>query len=174
MHSIIEILKQFPAIFAALGILGGGIAMFFVMLKFGPMRHQAQTELIDAYKEKDKVTKDLLVMQKDHYDNELSEIKSEKEDYKSKLHAEKEAHQATLFTVADLQARPNVDKVYEGQQEFFRKNTDCMQALLKMVQEHDASIEDRTKAIIQPVIDVCEQIAKALNGHKLRKVTRAK
>jgi len=155
--------------------------MFFVMLKFGPMRHQAQTELIDAYKEKDKVTKDLLVMQKDHYDNELSEIKNEKEDYKTKLHAEKEAHQATLFTVADLQARPNVDKVYQGQQEFFQKNTDCMQMLLKTseamfntLQEHDKGIEERTKAIIQPVIDVCEQIAKALNGHKLRKVTRAK
>lgn len=169
MNSVTDILRQFPAIWATIGLLAGGGVMFIVAQKFGPMKNEALQEVVGAYKEQIVANRGLLEMQKSHYEIELSDLKVERDNYRTALHGEKEAHQATLLTVADLQSRPNLDKVYEGQQAFFEKNTDCMQAILEALQEHDSGIEDRTKQIIEPVVKVCEQIVAALNGHKLKK-----
>lgn len=147
--------------------------MFVVAQKFGPMKNEALQEVVGAYKEQIKANLGLLEMQKAHYEMELGDLKTERDTYRTSLHTEKEAHQAILLTVADLQSRPNLDKVYEGQQSFFKTNTDCMQAIMETLKEHDDSIEERTKKIIEPVVNVCAEIVQALNGHKLKRVRRA-
>lgn len=172
--TLIAFLKEFPAIFAVIGLLVGGAVMFWVTKKFGPMRSDALNEVVGAYKLQITANKELLEMQKAHYEIELDDMKKERDSYRTNLHAEKQAHQAVLLTVADLQSRPNVDKVYEGQQAFFAENTKAMHAILQMIRDHDYSIEARTIKIIQPVQDMCAEVVRALNGHKLKLVKQTK
>lgn len=165
-----------PTIWAGVSLVLGALITLFVVWsvnrKFGPLQKTALTGLVEAQKAQVALTRESLVMQKDHYELELSEMKKERDNYRAALHSEKEAHQAVLLTVADLQARPNVDKVYDGQQTFFQKNTETMQAILNLIREHDSTIEERTLKIIEPVQLMCAEVVRALNGHKLRKVTQ--
>lgn len=171
-----DLLLKFPALWAVLGLLVGGFATAVVILiitrKYAPLQVAALDGLVKVYEKQLAANTAALETQKTHFEDEIEILRGEREDYKKKLHDSRDQNQAIMLQVADLQARPNVDQVYKGQQEFFQKNTDCMEALLKLVKDHDAGIEERTKAIIQPVIDVCAQIVTALNGHALKRVAR--
>lgn len=47
-----------------------------------------------------------------------------------------------------------------------------MKSIQTSINEHDASIEARTLKIIEPVQLMCAEVVRALNGHKLRKVSK--
>lgn len=163
-----------PTIWAGIALVFGSVTTFAVMYrinsKFGPLQSQALNSLVEVQKAQITATTETLKMQKDHYELEMGELKGEREDYKAKLHEEKNLHQAALLLVAELQARPDVDRVYKEQQTFFTQMASTMKSIQTSIAEHDKGLEQRTAKIVEPVQQMCSEVVKALNGHTLVKV----
>lgn len=165
-----------PTFWAGIALLAGAMATYMVVRRFGPLQAVALENLVGLYEKQIEAHSKTLEMQKSHYENELGRhqaaeerIRDERDSYRNKLDTEKELHKATTLIVAELQARPSVDQVYAGQQEFFAANTKALEGISKSINDHDASIEERTKLIVQPVHDMCQAVVEALDGHKLRR-----
>lgn len=161
-----ELLTKFPVMWGVVcgtfGCLSTIVVVFLVARKYNPMQSAALTGLVAVYEKQIAANERALIMQRDHYTLEIDDMKSERDNYRQKLHDEKDAHNALVLTVAELQARPNVDKVYESQQQFFITNTKTLDAIHHSIQLHDSSIEERTKKIVAPVVAVCERLVLAL------------
>ena len=169
--TVIRLLREFPAIWASIGAASALIIGYIFARKLSPAFSSAATDLAKVYKLQIDAHKEALEMQRRHYQEELDHernrynvIAAERDDYRQKLHGEKDAHQATTLQLAELNARPNVDQVYRGQQTFFSKmtgfmeeQTKTMQAIHKSIIEHDKGIEERTALVIERVLQEVKQ-----------------
>ncbi len=198
--TMIEFLKAFPAVLGVIGTIVGGLAVYAVMHKIGPLREAALRELVathqktlDAHVQMQKVQSEQhlvqLNMQKDHWAEELRKMEASRDEYKTISHQVRNdlggANTALQLKVQELELRPNVDIIAAEQKRFFQEMVVSMQQmntglvkLLDTLKVHDDSIEERTMEIIKPVRDMCEHVVFALNGHKLivetSKVTTSK
>ncbi len=166
MSEFITLLREFPAVWAIVGSTISAVIVFVVARRFTPIYSSAVKDLSAVYKLQIEGHERALQMQKTHWENELSyqrtafaSLQTERDDYRTKLHEERTAHQATTLLLADAQARPNVEQVYKGQQEFFFKmskymeeQTDTMKAIHKSLVDHDNGVEKRTSDVVQKVV----------------------
>lgn len=170
MDGLITILREFPAIWAFIGGLGTilGVSLWYFTFgkKIAPLYSKTITDMAKVHEIQIAASERALKMQKEHYEEEVNYIKesiakleSERNDYREKLHEEKKLHQGAMFQVAELQARPNVDKVYEGQQQFFsqmskymNEQTETMKAIHVSILEHDRSIDKRQAEAIEEIV----------------------
>lgn len=184
MNEIAHLLHEFPFLGAFLGTvvgLCGSIAFFFIFgRKLNPMYASVVADLARTHQVQLEAHASQLLMQKEHYELELeynkaafAKIEADRDDYRDKLHASNNTLNSTNLQMAELMARPNVDKVYEGQQSFFTKmigvmdeQRETMQAIHKSIVEHDNGIEQRTAKIINPVKEMCGQVVEALKELK--------
>jgi preprotein translocase subunit SecD len=157
--TVMEILRQFPAIWATLGLLVGGGVMFWVTKKFGPMRNDALNEVIGAYKEQVKAQIALsatqaeqnmatLTMQKDHWAEELAKMEKERNNYRNDLHAEREIHNAAKLKVQELEMRPSLELVQTEQQSFYRDMTNTLKGIAESMKLHDDKSQERFEELI--------------------------
>jgi hypothetical protein len=133
MDPVIQILKEFPAIWAFLGAVISSVLTFIITKRTGPIYAGAM--------------KDLQVMHNDMvsgYKTQIVELSAERNSYREQLHRERDLHQVTMAKLSDLESRPNVDQVYKGQQEFFTKmsahmdeQTKALQAISKWIMNHE-------------------------------------
>jgi hypothetical protein len=177
MNEFAHVLREFPFLGAFLGTtigLIGAVAFFFIFgRKINPMYANIVKDLGDAEKVLIESHKSALLMQKEHYEAEIdynkgayAKLEGERNDYRSKLHEEKIAHQATLLQVSELQARPDVEKIYKDQKGFFTEMVGTMKAMHQSIIDHDSGIEKRTEKIIQPVKDMCGKVVEAIQELK--------
>jgi len=153
MDGLIRILREFPAIWMAIGLIVSAIVAYLVAKKFTPIMVSTVGDIADMHK-----------TMVESYKVQIAEFKIERNDYRDKLHEEKQAHQATLLLLTDLQARPNVDQVYKGQQDFFQRmsghmdeQTKTMKLIHESIVKHDQGVEKRAKEVVS-------QIVSAVNG----------
>lgn len=182
MDALFHFLREFPAAFMVIGAAIALVGTALWWLTFGkrvtPLYAKTITDMAKVHELQIASHERTLAMQKSHYELEMEEYKGERErfrkerdEYKTSLHAEKENHQATLLQLAEVQARPNLDQVYKGQQQFFtsmiqvmEKQQGTMQAIHKSIIDHDAGIEARAAKLIEPVKQMCQQVAAALEA----------
>jgi len=155
MDALLRIIREFPALWAFLGLLVGGSVAYAVSLKFTPMYGK-------ALKEFDILHDDMV----DAYKAQIADLKAEKEDYKKKLHDEKGHHHHALLRISEMEARPNVDKVYEGQQEFFTSMTVAMKELTVSMRLIHTSIMDHDIRVAERTAEAMDKIKGIVNGGK--------
>ncbi len=160
------------------GLIVGGGMMFIVAQKFGPIRNQAQKELLHYYQEQVKAAYDLskiqadqhmaaLNMQKEHWNEELLKCERARDEYKTTLHAVRNdlgaECQELKLTVQELRLRPTVEGLETQQQAFYKEMIALMLGISKTLKEHDESIPLRIQELQQPILDVCSQISTGMN-----------
>lgn len=166
---VIYFLKQFPALWASFGLIVGGLCMFLVTKKFGPMRSDALNEVVGAYKEQVKAQIALsstqaeqhmasLRMQKDHWAEELSKLEKERDDYRAKLHDQNNVANALALRVQELELKPSVEIIQTEQQSFYREMLKTMKEIGTALHAHDEGIDDRMK----PLQDACTETARGM------------
>ena len=182
---IVDILKAFPAIWAMVGLIVGGGMMFIVAQKFGPIRNQAQKELLHYYQEQVKAAYDLskiqadqhmaaLNMQKEHWNEELAKCEKSRDEYKANLHAVRNDLGAGCselkLTVQELRLRPTVEGLETQQQAFYKEmiglmlqHSEVLSSISKTLKEHDERIPERIRELQQPILDVCQTISEGMN-----------
>lgn len=158
-----------PTFWAGITLFLGALAAFLVVRKFGPLQSEALNQLAGAYKQQIVATQETLAMQKEHYEMEITDCQSEREkmrierdDYRTKLHTEKEQHQATILQVTELHQRPNVDKVYESLERNFDQQTQTLRQIQQSLEKHDASIQERMDHFSQPIVQACAEMVSEL------------
>jgi hypothetical protein len=176
---IVDILKAFPAIWAMVGLIVGGGMMFIVAQKFGPIRNQAQKELMEYYQQQVKAASDLtkiqaeqhmaaLDMQKEHWKEELAKCEKSRDEYKTNLHAVRNELgaecQELKLTVQELRLRPTVEGLETQQQAFYKEMIALMLGISKTLKEHDEQVPIRMQALQQPILDACRDISEGMNG----------
>lgn len=167
----IDLIKQFPAIWAVLGGALGSIlasAIFVFANRKYPVLMAAQTKnLTDLHERQIVAQKDLLEMQKTHYeqeladvraacDRQLAEVKTEKDDYKEKLHTEKNNHTATNLELQEWKLKPDVSKLYEEESKWNEERKQVYQDFaetLKSIRDSITSHEVDTMSRVVPITD---------------------
>ena len=148
MDALVRLLREFPALWLAIGLVISAIVSYVVARRFTPIYAETVKDMANLHKG-----------MVDSYKVQIEELKCERNDYREKLHTEKGDHQNTLLALTELQARPNVDQVYKGQQEFFTKmsghmdqQTKTMQLIHDSLKEHDQGIEKRTAEVVDRIL----------------------
>jgi hypothetical protein len=170
MDELIRILKEFPAIWAFLGVIGTvlGAILFWLVIgrKLNPLYGNIVKDLGDAEKVLIDSHRQQLLMQKEYYEQQqdyqraaYDKLELEKDSYKKVSHENANLANDFRIKLAELEARPNVDQVYKGQQMFFTKMTEhmdeqtkTMRAIHQAFMDHDQGIEQRTSNIVERVL----------------------
>jgi chromosome segregation ATPase len=171
--NILELLRTFPSLWATFGLLVGGGIMFWVAQKFGPIRNQAQGELIKSYQEQVKAASGLaeiqlnahmvqLKMQKDHWTEELSKLEASRDEYKTQSHAARNEANAYALKIQELEMRPSVELIQTEQQAFYKEMVTLMKNISTKLNSHDESIPRRIQEFQKPILDACNDISKGM------------
>lgn len=175
--NVLDLLKAFPALWATFGLLIGGGIMFWVAQKFGPIRNQAQMELMKSYQDQVKAAYDLakiqseqhmaqLEMQRDHWTEENRKLEKARDEYKATLHAVRNdvgAENVELkLKIQELELRPSVEIIQAEQQAFFKEMVNSMAAIAVALKSHHESIPQRINEFQKPILDVCNKISTSM------------
>lgn len=187
--TVFHLLREFPAIWATIGLLVGGGVTFLAYRKLGPIRDAAMNEVIKSYEKNLALQTDMartqhehheqqLAIQREHLTEELTKIERSRDEYKEALHCARNDMGAEIthlkLKVQEMELRPNVEVIHSAQEKFYTKMIGLMELLGTELKKHDEGIEARTSKIIEPVQNMCNEVVKALNGHKLVLRTRKK
>jgi hypothetical protein len=171
MDVVVRLLREFPAIWIVVGAFGAIVGATFWYLTFGkklnPMFGKAIDDITKLHEAQIASHERTLKMQKDHYSEEIADIKAERDKYRESLHKERNDHQECKNRIIELEARPNVESVSKSQREFFPVLISTMQEMHTALIKHDQSIERRTAEIIEPIRTMCQSVVTALNGKKI-------
>lgn len=177
--TIIQFLREFPAIFAVVGLLVGGAIMFWVSRKFGPIQNaawekvvEAKQQQIDAQIELAKITaaqyETSLKMQAEHWTEELNKMEASRDQYKTDLHAvrgELGTENTNLkLRVQELELRPSLEIVQTEQQNFYRDMSDTLKGIATALKQHDDKIDERMEAYFGPLQSACAGTAEAMTA----------
>ncbi len=152
MDGLLRLFHEFPAAWALIGVIISGLVAVVVALKFAPAYQKANKDLLELH--------NAMV---DSYKLQIVELKSDRNDYRDKLHSEKDAHHRTQnlmeVRIVELESKPDMEKVYRASQDFFTKMISVMDKQEKTIEAvhasliaHDRSLEDRGTKIVEMVL----------------------
>lgn len=111
METIPEWMKAMPGIWWIIPVVLATFGGFVASLIFQWVNRDTAKLARDQRQEITQNHKEQLSSIKDLYDAQTNKLTSERDEYKQRLHDEKDAHQATRMQVHDLQGRPDLTKL---------------------------------------------------------------
>jgi hypothetical protein len=161
---MIELLKQFPALWATIGLLVGGGVMFWVTKKFGHMRSDALNEVVNAYKAQVQAQIELsktqseqhmvtLEMQKNHWGEELAKLEKSRDEYKQQLHSCRNdlgiENTELKLKIQELEMRPTVEVLQSETQAFYRDMSNTLKGIAESMKSHDDKSQERFEELVK-------------------------
>lgn len=134
------LLQQFPALWLAIGLVLASGVFYIANRKLISWQAHATKSLIDTL------------------DRQIVGLTNERDDYRTKLHAEREGHHACQLRIQELEARPDISKLFTASEAFYCKQTEAMAKLIESIHEHDASVADK----MEPIYVSLETIGKGI------------
>lgn len=166
----LEIIKQFPAIWAVVGaVLGSALAsgiFVFANRKFSALIAAQTKNLTEIHERQIVAQKELLQMQKEHYELEqanviaaadkvLAAMKEERDQYKQKLHDANDAHNATTIEYEKLKLQPDVKSLFDAEatwheerRTFYKEMAETMKSMRDSIHTHDQAVEKKVEPIM--------------------------
>lgn len=133
---MIELLKMFPALWGIIGIVIASAAFLIGNRYIFAWQRAATTNLVDTLK------------------GQISALTSERDDYRSKLHTEREEHHACTLRIKELELRPDVTALFQASQDFYKAQSDVqsrqaamMSEMIQAVRKHDSDVGERMKPV---------------------------
>lgn len=126
-----EFFKAFPMLWALVGLVFAGGVFWVSSQRVFVMQGQANENLVKTL------------------ERHNSALETERDDYKNKLHTERDNHQSTQLKVKELELRPDMTTLFHNSEAFYSKQTEAMGSLIESIHKHDTSVG----AKMQPVYD---------------------
>lgn len=143
---MIEILQKFPALWAIFGTMLAAGVFWVANRKLISWQATATKSLIDTL------------------DRQIVGITNERDNYRNKLHDERESHNACKLRIQELELRPDVTRLFEASEVFYSKQAEAMGKLVESIHEHDASVVVK----MQPIYMSLETISKGIKELLMR------
>jgi gas vesicle protein len=166
LSALVDWFTRFPALWAATGLLAGvigtGVAAVFVFRKYGAVLTQANDKLVDIQEKQLDMMERTLQMQKEHYENEITELRKHQEvelaeakrewqECRQLLHNKREEWTAESLrmqvTIQDLESRPDMRSLNTTLKEIVQ----LIKAVSSSLDKHDKSIDTRMRQFVKAV-----------------------
>lgn len=146
-----ELLKAFPAIWMVVGVIIASGAFLIGNRYIFRWQRAATENLVNTLQ------------------RQIDAGVVEKDDYKTKLHAERESHQACVLRIKELEMKPDVTALFQASQDFYQQQTkvqvqqaQMMEEMLAAVHKHDADATAQMKPIYDSLKLMGDGIAELL------------
>ncbi len=147
-------LTQAPILYGVLGSVISAIIMIMVMLRFGPFQSVALKGLVEIQRESINAHERALAAQKAHCDSEIVDLKCERDDYRNKLHDEKQLSQKYLLDMTELKGRPD----FSDLKKMLDDHSQILRDIMRAFDEHAKA--DQT--VFERITATLDQVSKAL------------
>lgn len=102
-------------------------------------------------------------------ERQLTAITAEKDDYRQKLHDQRDANQALVLRIKELELRPDISALFTASQEFYQQQTkvqaaqaELMSETIAAVHKHDSDVTVRMQPIYDGLKSMGDGIAELL------------
>lgn len=137
---MIELLKQFPALWLVGGFVIASGVFWIANRKVFMWQAQATDGLIKTLKE------------------QIHALNDERDDYRTKLHNERELHNAAKLRIQEMELRPDVTALFKASEAFYTEQTKAMSSLVASFQQHDRMVNER----MAPIYESLETMGKGI------------
>jgi hypothetical protein len=145
---MIELLQKFPALWLIVGVICASAIFWIANRKVFMWQAQATDGLVRTLKE------------------QIHAITDERDDYRNKLHSEKELHGAAKLRIQEMELRPDVTALFKASEAFYTEQTKAMSTLVQSFQQHDRMVNER----MTPIYESLETMGKGIQ-ELLRRTT---
>jgi hypothetical protein len=201
LATFIQLLQQFPALWAVLGILAtfllcgiGALVAILILKKYGPAATGAAKELIVLQTRAVELQESTVRMQKEHYEaeagflrEEIAQWKASSKSYETTLHDKRNEWNAEKLamtaTIEQLKSRPDITSLFEFETQanerreaFYGKLGSTMQTISDSLTKHDQDVSEKVAPMMEALTEILAQSKRQMKvlGVILRKQREAK